>query len=84
MAVGGFLYAFGVAVYRRTSASWKKSVENRVSQTNKALFQIKSIKIMGIETTISKRLQNLQAKEIAAYRASRLAAIALTIICEHS
>lgn len=52
-----------------------------MSQTTKALFQIKSIKMLGIEHAVSSSLQQLRVTEISAFKWLRLLVTIGTTIC---
>lgn len=60
-------------------AAWNKVIEERVSQTSRALSLAKSIKMVGLQASVSGRLQKLRLKEIASFKTVRRLAILTTV-----
>lgn len=62
------------------SAAWNKSIEKRVAQTTKALSQIRSIKMIGLEKPTTEQLQNLRAKETTAFKRVRALGTVMSVV----
>ncbi|KAK3190819.1 hypothetical protein K4F52_003135 [Lecanicillium sp. MT-2017a] len=65
------------------SVTWHKRIEERISQTVKVLSQMKGMKMVGLESAISAKLQNLRIKETAAFKKVRALGVATSFIGEH-
>lgn len=57
--------------YAKHVAKWNAKIQERVAMTTKALLQIKSIKMIGLESVVSKNIKQSRLVEIEAYKVVR-------------
>lgn len=61
-------------------ATWNEQIESRTVKTSEILSQMKSLKMMGLETTASACIDKLRCIEVDSFRAHRKLATAITVI----
>jgi hypothetical protein len=66
-----------------SSGAWNKAIEKRVGRTARALSQMKSLKMIGLENAVSNQIQKLRVAEVSGFKFSMLLSTLIAVICEY-